>query len=186
MRARKIPREEYGNIIAMYKSGKTYQYIADLYGVTKQAIGKIAANHGITKVDGGRHSLTQKRRQERIEQRDKLCIEKHGYTYDEYKKITTAHSQPPAIAFRSQRNAAKNRGIEWNLSFREWWTIWEESGQWENRGREYGNYCMARFGDTGPYEADNVEIVTVTQNIREVRLRESLAKQCEAENCEGK
>jgi hypothetical protein len=69
--------------------------------------------------------------------------------------------------FFSQRLAARNRGIGWELTFRQWWRIWKESGHWEQRGRNNGQYVMARYGDRGPYSVDNVKIVTVDINLAE-------------------
>lgn len=41
----------------------------------------------------------------------------------------------------------------------EWWTIWQMSGRWEERGRGHG-YMMCRKGDVGPYALGNVVIAT--------------------------
>lgn len=176
MGKKRIAKTEHEKILSLYQSGKTYQEIADIYGVTRQAIGKIASNHGMTRNDGGASLEYRRRAKEKKAARDAKCLEKYGYTYDEYKKIVESRCNQPAIAFRSQKYRARARGIEWNMSFSEWWEIWQESGCWELRGREYGNYCMARFNDSGPYEVGNVEIVSVTQNIRETRLREARAR----------
>ena len=70
----------------------------------------------------------------------------------------------PAYAFRSQRNAAKYRNIEWKLSLWQWWQIWLKSGLWEQRGRGNG-YCMCRKGDIGAYALGNVFIAASTENV---------------------
>jgi hypothetical protein len=73
----------------------------------------------------------------------------------------------PRFRFCIQRSQAKRRGIEWQLTFEDWFAIWTESGHWEERGKRAGCYCMARHGDTGPYAVGNVSIITVEQNSSE-------------------
>lgn len=57
-----------------------------------------------------------------------------------------------------QRSAAKQRGIEWLISFDDWCAVWMDSGKWSLRGRNKGKYCMSRIGDAGPYSKENVFI----------------------------
>ena len=64
-----------------------------------------------------------------------------------------------------QRKNAERRGISWQLTYIQWIRIWIRSGHWKERGRNRGNYCMARFGDKGPYSKLNVKICTVNENI---------------------
>jgi hypothetical protein len=68
------------------------------------------------------------------------------------------------VAFRDQRLAAKQRGVEWRFSFNEWLSLWESSGRFHLRGRLRGCYVMARYGDVGAYEIGNVEIASVSKN----------------------
>src|SRR5215471_5027663 len=70
----------------------------------------------------------------------------------------------PLGQYIRQRSRAKARGIVFLLTFEEWWTIWQESGKWDQRGKTKGAYVMARFGDQGPYAADNIRICTVAEN----------------------
>jgi hypothetical protein len=67
-------------------------------------------------------------------------------------------------AFNGQKRNAKKRGIEWRLQYWEWLQIWEESGHWHERGKNAGEYVMARHGDKGPYEYGNVKIITADAN----------------------
>jgi hypothetical protein len=78
-----------------------------------------------------------------------------------------AENNPERAAFKSQRSSATKRGIRFLLSFDEWWKIWQASGKWEQRGRLAGQYVMARFGDSGPYAANNVRICTKGENYDE-------------------
>lgn len=72
--------------------------------------------------------------------------------------------------FQSQRAHANGRGIEWQLTFAQWWGVWSESGRWEQRGRRNEeNTVMARDGDCGPYAVGNVRIATIAENFAESR-----------------
>lgn len=60
--------------------------------------------------------------------------------------------------FRQHKFNAMYRNVEFNLTFEQWYQIWQDSGHWENRGRGIGKYCMSRIADSGPYELGNVYI----------------------------
>lgn len=76
----------------------------------------------------------------------------------------------PQGKFYQQRIQAKQRGIRWELSFDEWWDIWQRSGKWQQRGCRVGQYVMARPSDAGPYSATNVVICTSTENRKQAHL----------------
>ena len=61
-------------------------------------------------------------------------------------------------AYTKQKQRAKQRGVEFKLTFEEWINIWLESGHWIQRGKGKGTYNMSRKNDTGAYEVDNVFI----------------------------
>ena len=67
-------------------------------------------------------------------------------------------------AYSTQKSAAKIRGIAWLLTFEEWLEIWEQSGNLHLRGPKIGQYCMARYGDVGPYAVGNVRIILSSEN----------------------
>jgi hypothetical protein len=71
--------------------------------------------------------------------------------------------------FRQQQRDAAHRGINFLLSFGQWWSIWQRSGHWDQRGIRRGQYVMARYGDQGPYAVGNVRICTTTENSKERR-----------------
>ncbi len=71
------------------------------------------------------------------------------------------------VFYRQQRGNAKLRGIIFQLTAEEWWQIWAESGHLHERGQKANQYCMARFGDVGPYAVNNIEIITNSQNNRQ-------------------
>jgi len=77
-------------------------------------------------------------------------------------KVTNEYTK-----YRHHKNLAKGRNIPFELTFIEWWNIWQKSGKWEQRGRKRGQYVMSRFNDIGPYAINNVEIKTQEDNFRE-------------------
>jgi hypothetical protein len=68
-----------------------------------------------------------------------------------------------------QKGDAKRRGIAFLLTFEEWLGIWQESGHINESGSFAGQYCMARYGDKGPYAVGNIRICTIEENHRELR-----------------
>lgn len=77
-------------------------------------------------------------------------------------KMLAAGKSPrscPIDAFYAQRKSAKHRGIGWEMTIWEWWSIWHDSGHWNQRGIGAG-YMMCRKGDEGPYAVGNVFIAT--------------------------
>lgn len=103
--------------------------------------------------------------------------------YETYKELVekygaTTVNTSPLCRFKTQRNSAKQRGIAWEMTFAEWWAIWQESGKWDQRGRGYG-YAMARIGDSGPYKIDNIEIITSAQNTADSYIVKPAAKRVE-------
>ncbi|HDR8930452.1 TPA: hypothetical protein QDA84_000445 [Burkholderia vietnamiensis] len=71
----------------------------------------------------------------------------------------------PLKAFWQQRHSAVSRGISFDLTFLEWWSIWEP--HYHLRGVRSGQMVMARNGDDGPYAVGNVSIKTARANHRE-------------------
>ena len=69
------------------------------------------------------------------------------------------YNATPRGRFKQQKNAAQRRGIPWSLTFEQWWSVWQASGHWEQRGKGAGKFSMGRLGDRGGYAPGNVEIV---------------------------
>jgi len=67
--------------------------------------------------------------------------------------------------YTTHKSNAKRRGIEFNLTFEQWFDIWEKSGKWDERGRGANKYCMCRVGDTGSYSVNNVFIGQGKHNV---------------------
>lgn len=87
--------------------------------------------------------------------------------HNSYMKYQERYNQTAKGKFVRQKANSKTRGIDWQLSFEEWWSVWEKSGKWEQRGKKSQEYCMARKLDWGPYSLDNVFITTNRKNSQE-------------------
>lgn len=72
--------------------------------------------------------------------------------------------------YSCQKSKAKHRGIDFLLTFDQWWSIWEQSGKWDFRGARKGQYVMSRKNDTGAYEVGNVFIQLCEDNHKQVML----------------
>ena len=74
----------------------------------------------------------------------------------------------PRGKFTKHKKNAKRRGIEFLLTFEQWWRIWHRSGRWEQRGNGTADeFVMSRKGDAGPYAVGNVAIVRHAENAAE-------------------
>lgn len=71
----------------------------------------------------------------------------------------------PVVAYRGHAVGAARRGIDFKLTFAEWWALWEPF--YDQRGRRVGQYVMCRRGDAGAYEVGNVRIDTGAANAKE-------------------
>jgi hypothetical protein len=146
---RKVPDEQLRSMIA---AGKRPKQIAIECGVTHQAIYARIRQDGIV--------LPPKPRKKDLPKMSK----KYGLPMD---VVLHLRSMGATSAFTRQKQNAKNRGIEWGLTFSQWWDLWESSGKWDLRGKYKGGYVMGRHGDEGPYAVGNVVICTHRENVME-------------------
>lgn len=78
--------------------------------------------------------------------------------------------------YSCQKSKAKHRGIDFELTFEEWWNIWQQSGKWEQRGCRKGQYVMSRNNDTGPYAVGNVFIQLAQDNHSQIVFSDKTIK----------
>ena len=79
------------------------------------------------------------------------------------------HGLPnPWSRFAQNRATAKHRGIDFRLTFDEWWTLW--AVHYHERGTKRGEYCLCRYLDMGCYEVDNVRVDLAVNNIQEAHV----------------
>lgn len=158
----------------MFEAGSTYQQIGEYYGVSRQCIQQTLARYfGTSRECGGQHKKAVEKRSRVASLQEAACLQRHGLSLDEWRDIRRigremlaagrGKYQQPLYAFRSQRNAARFRRVEWRLTLGEWWQIWSASGKWDQRGRGQG-YVMCRHGDVGPYAVGNVFIARAIEN----------------------
>lgn len=83
---------------------------------------------------------------------------------EERRRANLRYRATPRGKYARHRANAVRRGVPFNLTFEEWWSIWEASGKWAKRGPRKGQYCMARYGDLGAYEVGNVRIALCESN----------------------
>lgn len=74
----------------------------------------------------------------------------------------------PKDRYQQHKRSSKIRGIEFTLTFEQWWGLWEP--HWERRGQKSQDMCMCRKGDKGGYTWGNVRIATVKENQHERAL----------------
>ncbi len=146
-----------------------------MFDITTQRIQQILASRGLSAKDGGQHLLAKRTEAKREAEMNQRIFDLLGMSRQEVKDLRgryQTYQDSPFNRYRIQRSSALARSIEWRFNFSEWWKVWDQSGKYDKRGRETGQFVMARFNDIGPYSKDNVKIVTCSENCSEVRLRE--------------
>jgi len=163
-RSREARAQEFA---ARYVAGETLEVIGQSHGITRERVRQVLALQGISASDGGQAVTTAARAVSKRDRKEAICLAKWGCTRADYEELLTIgrtltalgvkRERQPIGAFVRQKVNARIRGIGWDLTLWQWWTIWKESGRWDERGRGHG-YVMCRKGDVGPYSVDNVLI----------------------------
>lgn len=76
------------------------------------------------------------------------------------RRVNNRRRATPQGKYLDHKHRAKQSGIEFKLSFEEWWNLWEP--HWHERG--IGGKVMCRANDEGAYELGNVRIDTQSNN----------------------
>lgn len=171
------PNERAFAMKARYETGETLQQIGDSYSITRERVRQILTKHfGFNWQSGGRCKTANEKRVARRAALDAKCVARFGHDLKAHRALQkigremmgrgAGRERTPIGAFVNQRNNARQRGIAWEFTLAQWWKMWLDSGKWEERGRGRG-YCMCRFGDEGPYSADNCYIATGVENIHD-------------------
>lgn len=94
-----------------------------------------------------------------------------GLSEAEYQAIWAVDRGRALHRYANHRKRAALRGIEFRMTFREWWGVWQASGHYGQMGTHAGQFVMARIRDTGPYAVWNVEIQTARENVSTAMTR---------------
>jgi hypothetical protein len=157
-------KKRWAPMAALYKSGMTLEQIGQQYGCTREYIRQCLAKLGITGRDGGKSKCAAERRAAFEAKRNAKSLAKFGCNWNQYLELR--HMSWPTRAFCAQRSNANKRGISWEMNLWQWWSIWQQSGKWSQRGRGQG-YVMCRNGDQGGYSVNNVFIAPARVNSSE-------------------
>jgi len=154
------------------EDGHTLEAIGEKYGITRERVRQILLKRfEIAGKDGGASAGARERKEARERARERVkeawCFERRGCSLEEYRELTeigrrmrnagAGWEQTPLGTVTRQRTNAHNNGYEWRLSLWEWWTVWRESGKWDQRGRGRG-YWMARKDHAKGFVPGNVVI----------------------------
>jgi len=164
--------------IKLFKSGKTLAEIGIEFSVTREYVRQRLKANKIRRDQGGQTLKIFVKISDRLKNHShKSSRISHYYgCVEEFIELLGGRKGWPACAFKDQKYNAKVRKIEWELTFPEWWRIWQDSGKWEQRGLGSGKYVMSRVCDTGPYSIDNVRIITHNENAKEARAMDKVRK----------
>lgn len=142
----------------LYRDGHTLEEIGQRYGITRQRVKQLLTKfHGISRRDGGNKVRSVRRLVEHDAKRDQRYLAKYGCTFAQWQGLIR-EPKNPTRAYIEQRRNAHTRGIGWQLNLWQWWTAWQESGHWHERGRGQHGYMMSRKRE-GPYAPDNLLFV---------------------------
>jgi DNA-binding CsgD family transcriptional regulator len=153
-----------GKMVSMYRQGVTLQKIGDQFGITRERVRQLIGKRGVKSIDGGKSVVAAAQALAREQDKEARSIAKYGLPRAVVEQL---RKDGVTYAFQQQRNHARIRGIDWKLSFGQWFAIWQASGKLHLRGRGKGKYVMSRVSDTGCYEMGNVHIQLATENSKE-------------------
>lgn len=160
-------------IIVAFLAGEAMPAIAKAYGMTRQGVQQVLKKSGFTSKDGGASvraaARIKKLKVDSLQKKDVYCGEKWGCTLEQWQLLRSMHPDfnfTPIARYIQHRSNVMKKKVQWSLTLWEWWSIWNESGKYPERGRGKDNYCMARVNDEGVYIANNVEIRKVLDNMR--------------------
>ena len=165
-----MKKERNAKLVELFRAGKTMQELADYYGVTRSRVHQILKKNGMNRLSGGARVKVIGRSSMDDALFEARYIKKYGLCFERFNSLKKAGLLK---AYVEQKSKAKLRGVRWNLTFVEWWQVWEGSGKLSERGKRGDNYVMARWMDKGSYEVGNVRIVTVRENSSEVHTTQA-------------
>jgi CRP-like cAMP-binding protein len=144
----------------LFAAGWTLEDMGAAWGITRERVRQIVNLDG-AKI-GGRTVRAIGKRMDRMANSPKHesvsirvygCGRARAIELNQGDSLSSSRSR--AGIFRQYKTNCIRRGIPWELTFEEFCSFWDASGQWERRGRGKGKFCLARYGDSGPYALGN-------------------------------
>jgi hypothetical protein len=152
------------DMVSMYTNGDTLEKIGIKYGVTRERIRQYLSSRGITRENNPRHEFivtrNLKRREEDLAAQNERSLARWGVSLSERKELTT---MGVLSAYRNHERAATRDGYSFEMSLKEWWCAWKDSGHWDQRGKGKDKYVMTRIDRTLPLNIGNYEIITLSK-----------------------
>lgn len=146
---------------------RTMQDIADELGVSKQRVQQILKRNSVHSSDGGSiaknsYIRQQKEKQKKIKRKQSVfsqygCSESEALRINEGKKLAERGS--PSYKYKSYKNNLDKKDIGCELTFPEWYDIWQKSGKYSLMRPGKGGYSMVRKDYSKPASVDNVEVI---------------------------
>jgi hypothetical protein len=147
----KFDSARHDEIVALFRAGMKCADIGQQFGLTRAGISHALRRAGVARSEEDKSAIAACERGFLL-----FCIETCEAMRDVHEK------------FVAQRDRARDRNVQWDMTFGEWWSVWHQSGQWAERGRSGAESAvMARRGDAGPYSVSNVYITTLRANFIE-------------------
>lgn len=137
-------------IRSMRAEGKTLQQIGDALGISRERVRQVCVSIGATKPQRPVNAPAR-----RAPRRVTMFREIR-------EPVVLAGMRDPYPAYKTHKFGSRYRGIEFKLTFLQWWDLWRD--HWADRGRGSLSKVMCRQMDAGAYEVGNVSIKTVREN----------------------
>ena len=172
--AGRIKQSRNDSICTEFIGGKTTGELAKIYGISPQRICQILADNNVSASQGGRAVTLGVVKQYHIE-RDRCYMKKHGITYEDFKRlrkeVSPINGHIPFNIYRETKRALKRKGVKVDMTFPDWWSLWEKSGLWKHYGNRDGQYVMVLKPRCHIFKVGNVEIIEfrslLTRGIRQ-------------------
>lgn len=161
-----MPNERDVAMASMYRSGKTQQEIADFYGVTDTTVRHALKRQGVSRNEGGINLLVRTRLENKKKKDDARHLAIYGITkeevdaYREIGRIQIANGvrrdDTDIGSFMRRRQAAKDAGKAWNITFPQWLEIRRFKA--ENETRISDDVCRSEL------RQERIRSVTLSDN----------------------
>jgi DNA-binding CsgD family transcriptional regulator len=158
-----VPTQRTRDMAALYQSGQTLQEIGSQFGVTRERVRQLITKfHGLRAADGGQRVTATLARAARLNKIEARHQQKYGCSRAQYRMLKKTRA---TRAFTELNRNSHRDGYAVDLTLWQWWTLWQESGHWDDRGRGHG-YWLFRPRSDAPLSIDNYCIAPGSEAIR--------------------